>query len=125
MLYVWIDDTKARDIEINNRRGTESSGAGPTAAARVRPAADHGACSGGKGSNQRRRGFDQQRLRGVQPAAATACLGGGSGLARNDGAATAHEQRRCIGGAAGLRRWSRRVSGGGRGGSPAVVAGWQ
>ncbi|KAK9098393.1 hypothetical protein Syun_025438 [Stephania yunnanensis] len=55
----------------------ESGGAGPTAAARVRPTADHGVCSGGKGSNQRQRGLDQQQLRGVQPAAATACFGGG------------------------------------------------
>ncbi|KAK9107138.1 hypothetical protein Syun_023149 [Stephania yunnanensis] len=94
----------------------------------------------GAGSNQRRRGFGQQRLRGVQTAAATACHGGGgsggrrgggsgvgrgggggSGLERGHGSRAATVWRRCRDGAAAVRP----VSGGGGGGSPAVVAAWQ
>ncbi|KAK9150456.1 hypothetical protein Syun_008765 [Stephania yunnanensis] len=107
--------TAARDRQ--RRRGTDRGGEGPTS---------------------RGEGCVQRRLRGVQPAAATACLGGGgsggrrgggSGVGRGDAgdlalsAAThgsratsaATVQRRCSGGAAGLRRWRRQVSGGGGG----------
>ncbi|KAK9163877.1 hypothetical protein Syun_004779 [Stephania yunnanensis] len=89
-------------------------GAGPSTMRRggTDAAARGGSTSGGlEASNQRR---------------ATGCLGGGSSLARDRCGDGSRAMRRCTGGgSAGLRRWSRRVSDGGRGRSPAVVAGWR
>ncbi|KAK9162425.1 hypothetical protein Syun_003327 [Stephania yunnanensis] len=65
---------------------------------------------------------NQQRLRGVQPAATTACLGGGKsgeggggGSGVGGGGGDGSRTDRCSDGVAGLRRWWWRVSGGGGG----------